>query len=143
MNAVSLQQELHALKEQFAALQHALQETQHALEHARRENTIWRQKLDALARRFFGKQSEQLSAAQLELLLQGLTADSVEVVEAEDEPPAIDSPRTPRANPRRLRTPDNLEVVREVIEPELVQAEPEQCCARPITGWWWHGSTAP
>ena len=33
---------------------------QQALEASRRENTILRQKLDALARRFFGKKSEQL-----------------------------------------------------------------------------------
>jgi len=87
---------------------------------------VLRQKLDALARRFFGKQSEQLNAAQLELLLQGLTEGSVELAEEKDEPPAISAPRPPRANPRRLRTPENLEVVREVIEPELVLAEPEQ-----------------
>ena len=126
MNAASLQTQLDALHAQVASLQHALQQTQQALEIARRENTVLRQKLDALARRFFGKKSEQLNAAQLELLLQGLTASSGEVVEEEDEPPAICARRPPRANPRSVRTPDNLEVVREVIEPELVQAEPEQ-----------------
>lgn len=126
MNAAALQQELHALKEQFASLQQALRETQQTNEALRRENAVLRQKLDALARRFFGKKSEQLNAAQLELLLQGLTEDSVELAEEKDEPPAISAPRPPRANPRRLRTPENLEVVREVIEPELVQAEPEQ-----------------
>jgi len=36
-----------------------------------RENTLLRQKLDALARRFFGKKSEQLDAARPELLLNG------------------------------------------------------------------------
>jgi len=95
------------------------------LEASRRENTLLRQKLDALARRFFGQKSEQLNAAQLELLLRGLTDGSLELPAAEDEPPAIAPPRPPRTNPRRVRTPDNLEVVREVIEPELVQAEPE------------------
>jgi transposase len=92
----------------------------------RRENTVLRQKLDRLARRFFGKQSEQLNAAQLELLLQGLTGESLELPAEEAKPPAVFTPRRSPANPRRLRTPDNLEVVREVIEPELVQAEPEQ-----------------
>ena len=140
MNTASLHQELHALKEQVAALQQVLQQTQQTLaqtqqaleqtrqanEALRQENTVLRQKLDALARRFFGKKSEQLSAAQLELLLQGLTEESAESDAAPDEPPAICPPRTPRPNPRRIRTPENLEVVREVIEPELVQAEPEQ-----------------
>ena len=133
MNAASLHQELHALKAQVASLQQALQQTQQALEQSRqandalrRENTILRQKLDALARRFFGKKSEQLSAAQLELLLQGLTGENSTALAVEGEPPAISLPRSPRPNPRRVRTPENLEVVREVIEPELVQAEPEQ-----------------
>ena len=126
MNAAPLPQEINALKEQLASLQRDLEHTRQALEEARRENTLLRQKLDALARRFFGKQSEQLNAAQLELLLQGLTDDRPELSAKADAPPAVSTPRRPSANPRRLRTPDNLEVVRAVIEPELVQAEPEQ-----------------
>jgi predicted RNase H-like nuclease (RuvC/YqgF family) len=51
MNDASLQAENAALRQQ--------------LEQARREITVLRQKLDALARRFFGKKSEQLDAAQL------------------------------------------------------------------------------
>lgn len=132
MNAALLHQELHALKAQVASLQQtlqqaqqALEETRHALEQSRQENRILRQKLDALARRFFGKKSEQLSAAQLELLLQGLTEESTVEAEAQDEPPGICLPRPPRSNPRRIRTPENLEVVREVIEPDLILAEPE------------------
>jgi transposase len=118
MNPASLQTQLRELREQVVVLQEAL-------EHARRENAILRQKLDALARRFFGKKSEQLNAAQLELLLSGLGETAVELSE-EKEPPARPAPRPPRTPTRRIRTPDNLEVVRQVIEPELVQAEPEQ-----------------
>jgi transposase len=126
MNAASLPTQLDALHAQVVSLQQALQETQQTNEALRRENTVLRQKLDALARRFFGKKSEQLNAAQLELLLQGLTGESLELPAAADPPPAVSTPRRSPANPRRLRTPDNLEVVREVIEPELVLAEPEQ-----------------
>jgi transposase len=118
MNPASLQTQLRELREQVAVLQEALEQT-------RRENTLLRQKLDALARRFFGKKSEQLDAAQLELLLSGLGEGGVELTE-EKEPPARVTPRSPRTPTRRLRTPDHLEVVRQVIEPELVQAEPEQ-----------------
>lgn len=118
MNPASLQTQLHELREQVAVLKEAL-------ELSRRENTILRQKLDALARRFFGQKSEQLNAAQLELLLSGLTEGNGELSE-EKEPPARPAPQRPRTNPRRLRTPDHLEVVREVIEPDLVQAEPDQ-----------------
>jgi transposase len=64
-----------------------------------------------------------LNAAQLELLLRGLTDGALEASAEEDEPPAVSTPRSPRKNPRRVRTPENLEVVREVIEPELVQTE--------------------
>ncbi len=110
MDVAALQTELRALREQVTSLQ--------------RENTLLRQKLDALARRFFGKKSEQLDAAQLELLMSGLADGSLELAE-EEEPPAPAAPRRHRANSQRLRTPENLDVVREVIEPELVQAQPQ------------------
>ncbi len=111
MNDASLQAENAALRQQ--------------LEQARREITVLRQKLDALARRFFGKKSEQLDAAQLELLLSGLADGSLQA-EEEEEPPARPAPPRSPVRSQRLRTPDNLEVVRQVIEPELVAAEPEQ-----------------
>jgi septal ring factor EnvC (AmiA/AmiB activator) len=65
MNAALLQNQIDALTQQIGSLQQAL-------EASRIENNLLRQKLDALARRLFGKQSEQLDAAQLQLLLSGL-----------------------------------------------------------------------
>jgi transposase len=118
MNDASFQSQLHELRQQVAVLAEAL-------EQSRRENTILRQKLDVLARRFFGKKSEQLNAAQLELLLSGL-GEGAEPIAEEEEPPARLLPPRSRTTTRRLRTPDDLEVVRAVIEPELVQGEPEQ-----------------
>jgi hypothetical protein len=47
-----------------------LEQCQQALAAAQRENTLLRQKLDALARRIFGVSSEALDPAQLQLLLQ-------------------------------------------------------------------------
>ena len=41
-------------------------------EHLERENTLLRQKIDALIRRLFGSQNEQLDPAQLQMLLQGV-----------------------------------------------------------------------
>jgi transposase len=119
MNTGPLQNQIAALRQQITSLQQAL-------EVSRRENTLLRQKLDALARRFFGKKSEQLNAAQLELLLSGLAEGSLATAEEDEEPPAAPAPRRSRTHHQRLRTPDHLEVMREVIEPELVQAEPEQ-----------------
>ena len=115
MNDPALPTQINLLQEQVASLRQALEES-------RRENTILRQKLDALARRFFGKKSEQLNAAQMELLLSGLVDSAVS--DEKKEPPARPAPRTARSSSQRLRTPDHLEVVRQVIEPELVQAEP-------------------
>ena len=79
-----LQNPITALHQQIVSLQQSLQA-------ARLENTVLRQKLDALARRFFGKKSEQLDPAQLELLLSGLADGRLEeTVEEtkEQEPPA-------------------------------------------------------
>ena len=92
MNDPALQTQINLLQEQVASLRQALEQTRQALEQSRRENTILRQKLDALARRFFGKKSEQLNAAQMELLLSGLVDSAVS--EEKKEPPARPAPRT-------------------------------------------------
>src|SRR5271157_4484079 len=123
MNVAELQTQIHLLQQQVASLQQTLEQTLQALEQSRRENTVLRQKLDALARRFFGKKSEQLDAAQLELLMSGLADGSLDA--EEEESPARSLPPRSHTHTQRLRTPDNLEVVREVIEPELVLAQPE------------------
>ena len=100
-----------------------LHECRAALALARQENALLRQKLDALARRFFGKKSEQLNAGQLELLLQlaGL-ADANSAAPIVKESPI---PIHRLAKGRQPRLAENLPVVEEVIDPELVQAEPE------------------
>ena len=101
-------------------------ELRQALEAARRENTLLRQKLDALAQRCFGKKSEQLNAAQLELLLSGLTVLGAAVTVPAAPLPAPPVSRRSPAKSRRLRTPDDLEVVRTIIDPECVLAQPDQ-----------------
>jgi transposase len=118
MDADTLQTQNQLLQEQVRALQQSL-------EAARVENTLLRQKLDALARRIFGQTSEQLDAAQLQLLLAGLAQGSVELKAEAKAMPARPASRPSRHGTQRLRTPENLEVVREVIEPELVLAEPQ------------------
>src|SRR5438094_3172327 len=118
MNPALLQTENEALRQKNASLEEALEQT-------RREVTLLRQKLDALARRFFGKKSEQLDAAQLQMLLTGLAQLEAQPAPEKSMLPAVVAPRRVRHPSQRIRTPENLEVVREVIEPELVQAEPE------------------
>src|SRR5690606_10316940 len=96
-----------------------------ALEQTQQENKLLRQKFDALLRRMFARKSEQLDEAQLELLLSGLSETVIDLP-AERKTSALCPPPTPaQKTTRRIRVPENLEVVREVIEPELVQAEPQ------------------
>jgi transposase len=52
------------------------------------ENAFLRQKLDALAKRYFGKKTEKLSPDQLQLLLSGLEQAQEEAQEEAEEPPA-------------------------------------------------------
>ena len=114
------------LQAQVDLLQQQLGETQQALAAAQRENTLLRQKVDALARRCFGKQSEQLSSAQRELLLAGLTNPSVALTPPAAVPARPAPPRRAAAGARRIRTPDHLEVVRTVLTTECVLAAPDQ-----------------
>jgi transposase len=128
MQSEPLPNEIQSLREQIAALQQAL-------ESSRIENTLLRHKLDALARRMFGKKSEQLDAAQLQLLLSGLAQLDSPPAPQPSTLPAVCAPRRARANTQRLRTPEDLEVVREVIEPDLVLAHPGQwkCIAQEVS----------
>jgi transposase len=119
MDVVAVQIQNETLQQQVASLTEAL-------DQARTEITLLRQKLDALARRIFGKKSEQLEAAQLQLLLQGLAQSQAQELPQPSSLPVVEKPRTARTHSQRLRTPDHLEVVREVIEPEAVAAEPEK-----------------
>ena len=102
-------------------------ELQQRNEHLERENTLLRQKIDALIRRLFGSQSEQLDPAQLQMLLQGVENKPTPEPEAPAEPaletePA--SPRPPTKHERTARLPEGLPVVEEVLDPEPVRACP-------------------
>ena len=93
-------------------------------DRALQEVKLLRQKLDALARRLFGRSSEQLDAAQLLLLLQGFDESP-----KAPEPVAAEAPRrsteaSPPRKERRPRVPAHLPVVEEIIEPEPVKACP-------------------
>lgn len=92
------------------------------------ENALLRQKIHALSGRRYGRGSETMSDAQLELFM-SQEPEGVAGVLPEPEPPANSERGRPgRKVPSRGRTrwPGNLPVVEEVIEPEEVQAAPEQ-----------------
>jgi len=108
-------------------------ETQLAVVTAQRdaallEIKLLRAKLDALARRLFGKKSEQLSEAQLQLLFQEETAS--ELAQAKESGPEETEAHLPRSSkPKRQRAPripEHLPVVEEVLVPEVVKEAPSQ-----------------
>jgi transposase len=109
-------------------------------ERQSQEIKLLKEKIDLLIRRIFGAKSEQLDAAQLELLLKedelGKADASAEKAEAS---PIVETlkPAAQRAvkNQRRERWPEELTVEQEVIEPEEVQENPEafRCIGEEIT----------
>lgn len=86
-----------------------------------RENVLLRQKLEFLIRRMFGSSSEPISKDQLELLLAGPEVPPMPPA----EPKAVAVAKRSRKE-RTQRLPEDLPVVEEVLEPEVVKAEPEQ-----------------
>ncbi len=117
MNPTTLPAELSELRELVITLKAALELT-------RQENSLLRQKIDALVRRVFGSSSEQVDRTQLELLLQ-LAASAMPA-----EPTAVSTPKNEvKVQPRKTRAPrlpEHLPVIEEVIEPEPVKTAPEQ-----------------
>ena len=103
--------EVTLLREQVSALQ--------------KENSLLRQKIDALCRRIYGCSSEKIEAGQLELLLQLVHSEAAST----NPPPAVveKTAEPARTRPERApRIPENLPVVEQVIEPQEVTQEPEQ-----------------
>ncbi|MBI3871378.1 MAG: hypothetical protein HY299_22835 [Verrucomicrobia bacterium] len=79
------------------------------LKAAQLENKLLRQKLDAFIRRCFGKKNEQLSNAQLELLLAGMESAPVETHAIVPKQPVscpkrVEARKPPRAARAFLRT---------------------------------------
>jgi transposase len=99
-----------------------LEQCLQALNESRRENTLLRQKIDLLVKRVFGSSSEPLDKNQLELLAQPETQATVQAIVAAPEKERAERSRKERTT----RLPENLPVVEEVLDPELVKAQPEQ-----------------
>ena len=107
----------------LAQCRQALADSVHQNELLRQENGLLRQKVEALVRRVFGSSSEALDAGQLQLFLQG----QPERVPPATEPlplPRVTTPSRPRPE-NKPRLPEDLPVVEEVIDPDVVKAQPE------------------
>jgi len=116
-------------------LENEIQSLRYEVTRLTRENEILRQKVDALAKKLFGKSSEQLNSDEMQLLLEGLGEETPKKPESdgqekqEDKPSSSQSsrPKTKR-KPRQsaeAQLPDNLEVEEIVLIPEIVQQNPE------------------
>jgi transposase len=128
MNLTLLQEQMSRLQQQLVSLQESssqqIARLEEELKECKLENSLLRQKLDALVRRCFGKKSEELDRAQLELLLSGL--ERSEVPTPPPAKPASTSAGRRRNGSARVRTPENLEVVKQIIEPKEIQKDREQ-----------------
>ncbi len=124
---ILLREVISTLQSTISTLQASVSALESSLKESQKENSLLRQKLDALARPLFGKKSEQLDSKQLMLLLSGSGETIVEVPQSPARQLLLLSLRKEsQAKTQRIRVPENLEVVSEVIQPEIVQAEPGQ-----------------
>ena len=86
------------------------------------------QKIDALARKLFGKSSEQLDENQLQLLLGELSAKKPEGgghENPEGEPPQKVKAKKKKRTSRQATLPDDLPTEEVILIPEEVQQEPD------------------
>ena len=90
------------------------------------EIVVLRQTIDALCRRVFGKSSETLDPAQLELMLGGDFAKKAPAADPADPGPAAEIPAHKKApkKTRAPRIPDHLPIVREELDPPEVLLNP-------------------
>ena len=92
------------------------------------EIAILKQTIDALCRRIFGKSSEKLDPAQLELMLGGDLAKKAPAADPEGPGPAAEIPTHKKKAAKRTRAPripEHLPVVREELDPPEVRLNPD------------------
>lgn len=96
------------------------------IERQAAEIAVLKQTIDALCRRVFGKSSEKLDPAQLELFDPAKKVPAAE--SADPGPVAEETPRRKphQKKPRRPRIPDHLPVDEQIVDPPEVLANPEQ-----------------
>ena len=98
------------------------------LKAARLEVKLLKGKVDALVRMLYGKKSEKFDSNQLSFL-EDFESKKEEAPTSDETPEAGAESRKktkPRSKPKRPRIPDDLPVYEEVLDPEEVQADPQQ-----------------
>jgi len=125
---------LEKLERAFAAVSARLDAALAENERLRMENKLLREKVDKLVRKLFGKSSEKIDPAQLELLLQ-FPEEETSPGKSSASPcsgPGADTWEAPvalhvmprPAQSRQPRLPEHLPVEEEIIEPDEVRAAP-------------------
>jgi transposase len=118
-----------------AELTAALAASQRQVAELQQEIELLRQKVDALVKRIFGSKSEKMDPAQLELFMAGLDpagappplADAPAAAASGDaltKPPAVPPPAFRPKPARRPRLPEHLPIVEEIVDPDIVLANP-------------------
>lgn len=131
---VELTARLEKLERTFGAVSGQLEAALAEIARLETVNKLLREKVDKLVRRLFGRSSEKMDPAQLELLLKFPDEESLPGkspaspcsgpgADTWEAPPALHLlPRA--ARPRKPRLPEHLPVEEQIIEPEEVRAEP-------------------
>lgn len=110
------------MQNELLELQKKVADQAAALHAVEAENKVLRAKVQFLMKRLFGRSSEKLDPAQLQLMLEVLVSPDAP---PEDDPPPS-PPRSTRRSPRdrKPRIPDHLPTEDVVIEPEEVTEDP-------------------
>ena len=148
-DASLLQQENATLREMNKTLQAQIGTLTQRIEQLTQDNLVLRLKVDAMARKLFGKSSEKLDPAQLQMVFEALQnegpgselkkseASGSNADNSEDE--ADKGVSVAKPVKRRKRTLEDiiegLPVVDVILEPEAVKAEPEawRCMGEEVT----------
>ena len=144
-----LQQENATLREMNKTLQAQIGTLTQRIEQLTQDNLVLRLKVDAMARKLFGKSSEKLDPAQLQMVFEALQNEGPgsELKKSEASGSNADNSEAEAdkgvsvAKPvkRRKRTLEDiiegLPVVDVILEPEAVKAEPEawRCMGEEVT----------
>lgn len=148
-DASLLQQENATLREMNKTLQAQIGTLTQRIEQLTQDNAVLRLKVDAMARKLFGKSSEKLDPAQLQMVFEALQNEGPgsELKKSEASGSNADNSEAEAdkgvsvAKPvkRRKRTLEDiiegLPVVDVILEPEAVKAEPEawRCMGEEVT----------
>lgn len=137
------------LQAENAALREMIQMLQAQIETLKQDNVVLRLKVDAMARKLFGKSSEKLDPAQLQMVFEALQKQPLEDDAAKKHDASSSSAEHSEAEreaagaaknaPRKKRTAEELmnglPVVEIIIDPEEVKADPQawSCIGAEVT----------